>query len=90
MTNQDEMTNEETENYFIENDFSEEALVYLRGDLLNRKMEYQREHGFYDNQAQMFARMAEQAKGNAAAVMSEFKLVNEALHEIRLQKKKVS
>jgi len=84
------MENEDKENYFIENDFSEEALVYLRGDLFNRKMNFQREHGFYDNQAQMFARMAEQAKSCAESAFAEFKLVQEALHELRLQKRKIA
>jgi len=80
------MTNQDT-NYFLENDFSEEALKYVRTDLFTRRMSYQREHGFYENQAQMFARLAEQAKGSIEACNTEFKLVELALFELRLLKK---
>ena len=88
MTNQ--ATDQTTENYFIENDFSEKSLKYIRSDLFTRRMSYQREHGFYDNQAQMFARMADHAKSGIESCNTEFKLVEEALFEIRLRKKKVS
>ena len=85
MTNQ--ATDQATENYFIENDFSEESLRYIRVDLITRRLSFQREHGFYDNQAQMFARLAEQAKSGIESCNTEFKLVEEALHEVRLVKK---
>ena len=88
MTNQD--TEQETTNYFIENDFSEESLKYIRSDLFTRRMSYQREHGFYDNQAQMFARFASEAERRIELCNTEFKLVESALFEIRLRKKKVS
>jgi len=83
------MTNQDT-NYFLENDFSEEALKYIRSDLFTRRMSYQREYGFLDNQAQMFARLAADAERSVESTIHEFKLVEEALHEIRLKKKKVS
>jgi hypothetical protein len=83
------MTNQDT-NYFLENDISEEALKYIKSDLFTRRMSYQREYGFYDNQAQMFARLAEQAKGSIEVCNTEFKLVEEALHELRLQKRKIA
>jgi hypothetical protein len=85
MTNQS--TDQATENYFIENDFSEESLKYIRSDLFSRRMSFQREYGFYDNQAQMFARLAEQAKSGIESCNTEFKLVEEALHELRIVKK---
>ena len=85
MTNQ--ATEQETTNYFIENNFSEESLIYIRSDLFTRRMSYQREHGFYDNQAQMFARMADHAKSGIESCNTEFKLVESALHELRLLKK---
>ena len=85
MTNQ--ATDQTTENYFIENDFSEESLKYIRSDLFTRRMSYQREYGFYDNQAQMFARLAADAERNIESCNTEFKLVESALHELRLLKK---
>lgn len=85
MTNQ--ATDQTTENYFIENDFSEESLKYIRSDLFTRRMSYQREHGFYDNQAQMFARLAADAERNVESCNTEFKLVESALFELRLLKK---
>jgi hypothetical protein len=84
------MTNQDETNYFLKEDYSEEALRYIRIDLFARRMSYQREEGFYDNQAQMFARLAEQARGSIEACNREFKLVEEALHEIRLQKKMIA
>ena len=87
------MTNQATDNYFLTEGFSLESLRYVRLDLLQKRHLFQKEHGFFDNQAQMFARMAEEAKSNLGAVNTEFKLVEEAIHDLklkRLQEKRIA
>jgi hypothetical protein len=94
------MTNQATNNYFLADDYSLDALRYIRLDLLQKRHLFQKEHGFFDNQAQMFARMADEAKSNLGAVNLEFKLVEEAIYDLKmdqvqkrleeLQEKKVS
>ena len=85
MTNQ--ATDQTTENYFRNNDFSLESLRYIRTDLFTRRSDFKREYDFYDNQAKMFARMADHAKSGIESCNTEFKLVEEAIFELRLLKK---
>lgn len=80
------MTNQATDNYFQQQDFNLEALRYVRIDLMQKRHVFQKERDFFDNQAQMFARMAEEAKSNLGAVNTEFKLVEEAIHDIKLKR----
>ena len=79
------MTNQST-NYFVQQCFDLEALRYIRLDLLQKRHLFQKEHGFYDNQAQMFARMAEEAKSNLGAVNHEFKLIEEAIYDLKMDR----
>jgi hypothetical protein len=72
--------------YFLESDFSEESLNYIRLDLFTRKMQYKREYDFLDNQAQMFARLAEAAKGHLEACNNEYAGAEKALAEVRKNK----
>ena len=83
------MTNQATDNYFLTENFSLDALRYVRLDLGSKRHLFEKEWDFYDNQARMFSRMAEEAKSNIGAVNHEYKLVDEAIHEIRLQEKQV-
>lgn len=79
------MTNQAT-NYFVQEGFDLEALRYIRIDLLQKRHVFQKERDFFDNQAQMFARMAEEAKSNLGAVNHEFKLVEEAIYDLKMDR----
>lgn len=79
------MTNQATDNYFLQQGFNLEALRYVRLDLLQKRIIFDREYDFCDNQAQMFARMADEAKSNLGAVNHELKIVEEALLELAKQ-----
>jgi hypothetical protein len=84
------MTNQSTDNYFLDNGFNEEAINYIKFDLVNRQSNFQKDYDFYDNQARMFARMSEEAKSNLAAVNYELGLAKAALAEVRLKKKQIA
>jgi hypothetical protein len=79
------MTNQST-NYFVQEGFNLESLRYIRLDLLQKRHIFQKERDFFDNQAQMFARMAEEAKSNLGAVNHEFKLVEEAIYDLKMDR----
>lgn len=79
------MTNQST-NYFVQEGFNLESLRYVRLDLLQKRHIFQKERDFFDNQAQMFARMAEEAKSNLGTVNHEFKLVEEAIYDLKMDR----
>lgn len=79
------MTNQST-NYFVQEGFSLKSLRYIRLDLLQKRHVFEKDHGVFDNQAQMFARMAEEAKSNLGAVNHEFKLIEEAIYDLKMDR----
>lgn len=76
----------ENTNYFLEINFSEEALSYVRLDLFSRRMQLKKDYDLFDNQAQMFARLAVSTKEAIEACNTEFALVEAALAEVRKNK----
>jgi hypothetical protein len=80
------MTNQPTDNYFLSSPFSKESLSYVRLDLFTRRMQLKKDYDLFDNQAQMFARLAVYTKEAIEACNTESALVEAALTEVRKNK----